>query len=53
LAVLFFVCTLGLTFLGSYRPKESAGLLGSAPVSAPAAAASAASAAGAGQDVPK
>ncbi len=53
LAVLFFVCTLGLTFLGSYHPKESAGLLGSAPASAPAVAASAASAAGAGQDVPK
>jgi preprotein translocase subunit SecG len=61
LAVLFFVCTLGLTYLGSYRPKESAGLLGSAatlPVSSGAAAsgalaASPAAASVPGQDVPK
>src|ERR1700692_4608417 len=61
LAVLFFVCTLGLTYLGSYRPKESAGLLGSGgtlPVSSGAAAsgalaASPAAASVPGQDVPK
>jgi preprotein translocase subunit SecG len=62
LAVVFFLCTLGLTFLGSYRPKESAGLLGSATTTLPAAsapmasgalAASSAAASGAGQDVPK
>jgi|ERR1700733_1842045 len=64
LAAVFFVTTLALTYLGAYRSKPSAGVLGSAPVatqvaasaapgaSAPAAiAASAASAPG--QDVPK
>jgi preprotein translocase subunit SecG len=51
LATLFFISTLVLTGLGSYRPKAGGGLLGAAaPVSAsmPAAAASAP-----GQDVPK
>jgi preprotein translocase subunit SecG len=66
LAAVFFVTTLALTYLGSYKPQASAGVLGSAPVpaSAPAtakaasgAAASAAPAAPAssapGADVPK
>ena len=46
LAAVFFVTTLALTYLGAYRAKPSAGLLGAA-VTAPAAA-SAASAAAAG-----
>ncbi|CAD6521298.1 preprotein translocase subunit SecG [Paraburkholderia metrosideri] len=37
LAAVFFVTTLALTYLGSYRSKPSAGLLGAA-VTAPAAA---------------
>jgi preprotein translocase subunit SecG len=64
LAAVFFVTTLTLTYLGSYRSKPSAGVLGAAvtaPVSASAASAPAgvsapvaASAASApGQDVPK
>ncbi|WP_109481717.1 preprotein translocase subunit SecG [Paraburkholderia sp. C35] len=68
LAAVFFVTTLALTYLGSYHSKPSAGVLGSAPVTAPVAAsaapatsapanASAAVAAPAasapGQDVPK
>ena len=64
LAALFFVTTLALTYIGSYKSKPSVGLLGavpaapvvasaaSAPAAAPAtAAASAASAPG--QSVPK
>lgn len=42
LAAVFFVTTLTLTYLGAYRAKPSAGLLGAAvtaPVAAPAAAA--------------
>ncbi|MGI4816080.1 MAG: preprotein translocase subunit SecG, partial [Janthinobacterium lividum] len=65
MAAIFFICTLALTYLGSYKPKESAGLLGTvstAPVvaSTPPAGASgvapaAASAAipASSQDVPK
>jgi preprotein translocase subunit SecG len=65
LATVFFICTLALTYLGSYKSQVSAGVLGAAPAaSAPAAAsgsgnaASAASAASPassapGQDVPK
>jgi preprotein translocase subunit SecG len=60
LAGVFFVSTLALTYLGSYKPQVSAGILGNAP----AAAASAASGASApvsapaassapGNDVPK
>jgi len=38
LATVFFVSTLGLTYLGSYHAKPSAGVLGAAaPVTAPAA----------------
>src|ERR1700754_4745925 len=46
LAAVFFVTTLALTYLGSYKPQVSAGVLGNAPVaaSAPAGAASAGSA---------
>ncbi|BAN23507.1 preprotein translocase subunit SecG [Caballeronia insecticola] len=63
LAAVFFITTLALTYLGSYRPQVSAGVLGNAPVaaSAPAAGASAAAAPGSapvassapGADVPK
>jgi len=64
LATLFFIATLALTYLGSYKSQPSAGVLGgvaTAPASAPAASAPAvASAAVAGsaahapgQDVPK
>ncbi|KND61452.1 Preprotein translocase subunit SecG [Candidatus Burkholderia verschuerenii] len=40
LAAVFFVTTLALTYLGSYKPQTSAGLLGAGP--APAASAPAA-----------
>ncbi|HTI16097.1 MAG TPA: preprotein translocase subunit SecG [Trinickia sp.] len=68
LAALFFVSTLALTYLGSYKSKPSAGVLGgmpAAPVVAPAAtpaatpsaasvaATSAASSAAPAQSVPK
>jgi len=62
LAAVFFLGTLALTFLGSYRPAASAGLLGSvATAPAPAAtlpasgvlAASAAAASSPSQGVPK
>jgi preprotein translocase subunit SecG len=64
LAAVFFVTTLTLTYLGSYRTKPSAGVLGAAvtaPVSASAASAAAAVSApvaaspalAPGQDVPK
>jgi preprotein translocase subunit SecG len=65
LATVFFICTLALTYLGSYKSQVSAGVLGSMPAasapataSAPAAAASpsapaAAPASAPGQDVPK
>ncbi len=63
LAAVFFITTLALTYLGSYKPQASAGLLGAAPAaSAPAAGsgasvatpASAALATSApGSDVPK
>ncbi|KNH10364.1 Preprotein translocase subunit SecG [Candidatus Burkholderia brachyanthoides] len=61
LAAVFFVTTLALTYLGSYRPQASAGVLGAGPAAAPtsaaasaAAPASAASASQAlGSDVPK
>src|ERR1700761_6481054 len=65
LATVFFICTLALTYLGSYKSQVSAGVLGAAPAaSAPATAASSAGAASSmpaapaapsapGQDVPK
>ncbi len=61
LATVFFICTLTLTYLGSYKSQVSAGVLGSAPAatapvsaSAPAMAASSSAASSApGQDVPK
>ncbi|KVR44181.1 preprotein translocase subunit SecG [Burkholderia ubonensis] len=68
LATIFFVATLALTYLGSYKSTPSAGVLGaaatapaSAPASAPAASAPAVAASAAagsaahapGQDVPK
>ncbi|WP_250513421.1 preprotein translocase subunit SecG [Caballeronia sp. INDeC2] len=61
LAAVFFVTTLTLTYLGSYKPRTSAGVLGGAasvPASAPAAAASAPASApvassAPGADVPK
>ncbi|AQG99121.1 preprotein translocase subunit SecG [Caballeronia cordobensis] len=61
LAAIFFVTTLALTYLGSYKPQTSAGVLGGAapvPASAPAAAASApvsapVASSAPGADVPK
>ncbi|MNR16747.1 Protein-export membrane protein SecG [compost metagenome] len=60
LASLFFVCTLGLTLLGNYKPTASLGVMGAAqqptPASAPAGAsapAAAAASAPAGPAVPK
>ncbi|RQS88682.1 preprotein translocase subunit SecG [Burkholderia seminalis] len=63
LATIFFVATLALTYLGSYKSTPSAGVLGTAgtapapAASTPAVAASAAVAGSAasapGQDVPK
>ncbi|AJK47254.1 preprotein translocase subunit SecG [Burkholderia plantarii] len=65
LATIFFIATLALTYLGSYKSSPSIGLLGTpgAPASAPAAAGSQPAAASApaassaasapGQDVPK
>lgn len=62
LATVFFICTLALTYLGSYKSQVSAGVLGAMPAasapataSAPAAAASSAAPASSapGQDVPK
>ncbi|WP_423196518.1 hypothetical protein DFLDMN_000023 [Cupriavidus sp. H19C3] len=44
LASLFFVCTLGLTLLGNYKPQTSLGVMGAAQQGAPATAASGASA---------
>ncbi|WP_010091190.1 preprotein translocase subunit SecG [Burkholderia ubonensis] len=55
LATIFFVATLALTYLGSYKSTPSAGVLGAA-ATAPAVAASAAAGSAAhapGQDVPK
>src|SRR6202011_1594852 len=37
LAAVFFISTLTLTYLGSYKPAASAGLLGGAAVTAPVA----------------
>lgn len=62
LAAVFFVTTLALTYIGSYKTKPSAGLLGAVPAAqtaAPAASAAAAAPAPApvsvapGQSVPK
>ncbi|KVR37695.1 preprotein translocase subunit SecG [Burkholderia multivorans] len=64
LATVFFVATLALTYIGSYKSTPSAGVLGGvatapAPVSAastpaaPASAAAASMASAPGQDVPK
>src|SRR5258705_12648421 len=51
LAAVFFVTTLMLTYLGAYRAKPSAGLLGAA-VTAPVAASAAAAPAGGSAVVP-
>ena len=51
LAAVFFVTTLTLTYLGAYRAKPSAGLLGAA-VTAPVAASAAAAPAGASAVLP-
>lgn len=59
LAAVFFVCTLALTYFGTYRAPASAGVMGapSAPVSASgvsgASAAAPASVPASNQDVPK
>ncbi|KVZ20260.1 preprotein translocase subunit SecG [Burkholderia multivorans] len=64
LATVFFVATLALTYIGSYKSTPSAGVLGGvatapAPASAastpaaPASAAAASTASAPGQDVPK
>jgi len=64
LAAVFFISTLTLTYLGSYKPAASAGVLGGAAVTAPAANATVGSSAPAsgsapvassapGSDVPK
>lgn len=53
LATLFFVATLGLTMLGSYKPEASAGVLGQAAQIAPANGASAVMPVVASQSVPK
>ena len=64
LATVFFVATLALTYIGSYKSTPSAGVLGGVatapePVSAastpaaPASAAAASTASAPGQDVPK
>ncbi|AJX30855.1 preprotein translocase subunit SecG [Burkholderia oklahomensis] len=63
LATIFFVATLALTYLGSYKSAPSVGVLGAAPAPASSVAASQAPAASApaaapaasapGQDVPK
>ncbi|MCO1369991.1 preprotein translocase subunit SecG [Burkholderia multivorans] len=64
LATVFFVATLALTYIGSYKSTPSAGVLGGvatapAPVSAastpaaPASVAAASTASAPGQDVPK
>ena len=57
LATVFFVCTLGLAYLGSHRPADSGSVLdrAAAPAAAPASAASGAAAqipAGASVPVP-
>ncbi|KMZ13084.1 Preprotein translocase subunit SecG [Candidatus Burkholderia humilis] len=39
LAAVFFVTTLALTYIGSYKPQVSVGVLGNAPVAASAPAA--------------
>jgi preprotein translocase subunit SecG len=60
LAAVFFISTLMLTYLGSYKPAASAGLLGGAAVTAPAVHPAAAASGSApvassapGSDVPK
>jgi preprotein translocase subunit SecG len=64
LAAVFFISTLTLTYLGSYKPAASAGLLGGAAVTAPvahpavvasgsAAASAPVASSGPGSDVPK
>jgi preprotein translocase subunit SecG len=62
LAAVFFITTLTLTYLGSYKPQTSAGVLGgtapaaSAPVASSAASASASApvaSSAPGSDVPK
>jgi preprotein translocase subunit SecG len=62
LAGVFFLGTLALTFLGSYHPAESAGLLGNAamapvqshtPAASGVIAASSAAASSPGQDIPR
>jgi preprotein translocase subunit SecG len=64
LAAVFFISTLTLTYLGSYKPAASAGLLGGAAVTVPAAhpavgaagsapASAPVASSGPGSDVPK
>lgn len=64
LAAIFFICTLGLSYLGAYKPTASAGVLGAAATApaAPSAASPVVAGSGvpavganpqAGQDVPK
>jgi preprotein translocase subunit SecG len=61
LAAVFFICTLALTYIGTYRPSSSAGVLG-ATVNAPSPASTALATSGVAapapagrnaQDVPK
>jgi preprotein translocase subunit SecG len=52
LAAIFFVTTLALTYIGSYKPQVSAGVLGSAPVATSAAKAASAPAASAATAAP-
>src|ERR1700744_5213148 len=39
LATVFFICTLALTYLGSYKSQVSAGVLGAMPAASPPATA--------------
>lgn len=52
LAAVFFISTLTLTYLGSYKPAASAGVLGGAAVTAPAANANVGASAAAGGSAP-
>ncbi|SAL51715.1 preprotein translocase subunit SecG [Caballeronia sordidicola] len=52
LAAVFFISTLTLTYLGSYKPAASAGVLGGAAVTAPAANPNVGASAAAGGSAP-
>jgi preprotein translocase subunit SecG len=52
LAAVFFISTLTLTYLGSYKPAASAGVLGGAAVTAPVANATLGASASAGGSAP-